>query len=150
MKQRDYALDLLRIVACVMVVMMHSPMPSADANGMLLSSLSYFTAPCIGLFFMVSGALILPPPITNKGYSALIFLCKRLHRVLMPTLVWTLFYIAVKYCDGDVTIGGICKSLFSMPFSAQGHGVLWFDVTLEKGFFEEREKEVAVWKKSAS
>lgn len=26
----------------------------------------------------------------------------------------------------------------------------WFDVTLEKGFFEEREKEVAVWKKSAS
>ena len=58
MKQRDYALDLLRIVACVMVVMMHSPMPSADANGMLLSSLSYFTAPCIGLFFMVSGALI--------------------------------------------------------------------------------------------
>ena len=62
MKQRDYALDLLRIVACVMVVMMHSPIPSADANGLLLSSLSYFTAPCIGLFFMVSGALILPPP----------------------------------------------------------------------------------------
>ena len=48
----------------------------------------------------------------------------------MPTLVWTLFYIAVKYCDGDVTIGGICKSLFSMPFSAQGHGVLWFMYTL--------------------
>lgn len=48
----------------------------------------------------------------------------------MPTLVWTLFYIAVKYCDGDVTIGGICKSLFSMPFSVQGHGVLWFMYTL--------------------
>ena len=62
MKQRDYALDLLRIVACVMVVVMHSPIPSADANGLLLSSLSYFTAPFIGLFFMVSGALILPPP----------------------------------------------------------------------------------------
>lgn len=68
MKQRDYALDLLRIVACVMVVMMHSPMPSADANGMLLSSLSYFTAPCIGLFFMVSGALIFPPP-KKKNYQ---------------------------------------------------------------------------------
>ena len=67
MKQRDYALDLLRIVACVMVVMMHSPMPSADANGMLLSSLSYFTAPCIGLFFMVSGALLLPPQLPIKA-----------------------------------------------------------------------------------
>ena len=130
MKQRDYALDLLRIVACVMVVVMHSPIPSADANGLLLSSLSYFTAPCIGLFFMVSGALILPPPIANDGCSALNFLRKRLHRVLMPTLVWTLFYIAVKWCDGDVALSGVCKSLLSMPFSAQGHGVLWFMYTL--------------------
>lgn len=62
MKQRDFSLDLLRIMACVMVVIMHSPIPSENANGLLLSSLSYFTAPCIGLFFMVSGALILPPP----------------------------------------------------------------------------------------
>ena len=62
MRQRDLSLDLLRIMACVMVVIMHSPIPSENANGLLLSSLSYFTAPCIGLFFMVSGALILPPP----------------------------------------------------------------------------------------
>ena len=60
-KQRDLSLDLLRIVACVMVVMMHSPIPSDNSDGIILSSLSYFTAPCIGLFFMVSGALILPP-----------------------------------------------------------------------------------------
>lgn len=39
MKQRDSSLDLLRIVACVMVVMMHSPIPSENANGLLLSSL---------------------------------------------------------------------------------------------------------------
>ena len=61
MKQRDLSLDLLRIVACVMVVVMHSPIPSDNSAGIILSSLSYFTAPCIGLFFMVSGALILPP-----------------------------------------------------------------------------------------
>lgn len=61
MKQRDLSLDLLRIVACVMVVVMHSPIPSDNSDGIILSSLSYFTAPCIGLFFMVSGALILPP-----------------------------------------------------------------------------------------
>ena len=62
MKQRDLSLDLIRIMACVMVVVMHSPIPSDNANGLLLSTLSYFTTPCIGLFFMVSGALILPPP----------------------------------------------------------------------------------------
>lgn len=57
MRQRDTSLDLIRIIACTMVVLMHSPMPTENANGLLLSSLSYFTAPCIGLFFMVSGAL---------------------------------------------------------------------------------------------
>lgn len=67
MKQRDLSLDLLRIVACVMVVMMHSPIPSDNSDGIILSSLSYFTAPCIGLFFMVSGALILPPQLLLKA-----------------------------------------------------------------------------------
>ena len=67
MKQRDLSLDLLRIVACVMVVVMHSPIPSDNSDGIILSSLSYFTAPCIGLFFMVSGALILPPQLLLRA-----------------------------------------------------------------------------------
>lgn len=67
MKQRDLSLDLIRIMACVMVVLMHSPIPTENANGVLLSSLSYFTTPCIGLFFMVSGALLLPPPDCTGG-----------------------------------------------------------------------------------
>lgn len=63
MKKRNLHLDIVRILACIMVILMHSPIPSSNnANGLLLSSLSYFTAPCIGLFFMVSGALLLPPP----------------------------------------------------------------------------------------
>ena len=60
MRQRDLSLDIIRVVACVFVVAMHSPMPSDNANGVFLVALSYFTAPCIGLFFMVSGALLLP------------------------------------------------------------------------------------------
>lgn len=67
MKQRDLSLDLLRIVACVMVVVMHSPIPSDNSDGIILSSLSYFTAPCIGLFFMVSGALIFPPQLLLRA-----------------------------------------------------------------------------------
>lgn len=130
MRQRDLSLDLLRIMACVMVVIMHSPIPSENANGLLLSSLSYFTAPCIGLFFMVSGALILPPPIASESNTALPFLRKRLKRVLMPTLVWTLFYIAIKLLDGNMTIDEVLKTMASIPFSAQGHGVLWFMYTL--------------------
>lgn len=86
-KQRDYSLDLVRILACFMVVLMHSPMQTENANGLLLSSLSYFTAPCIGLFFMVSGALLLPQPSILIYYanaysesSTLTFLKKRLKK----------------------------------------------------------------------
>ena len=130
MRQRDTSLDLIRIIACTMVVLMHSPMPTENANGLLLSSLSYFTAPCIGLFFMVSGALLLPPPIASESNTALPFLRKRLKRVLVPTLVWTLFYIAIKLLDGNMTIDEVLKTMASIPFSAQGHGVLWFMYTL--------------------
>ena len=62
MKQRQIHLDILRIIACMMVVLMHSPMPRGDAVGQLYGGVSYLTSPCIGLFFMVSGALLLPPP----------------------------------------------------------------------------------------
>lgn len=135
-KQRDYSLDLVRILACFMVVLMHSPMQTENANGLLLSSLSYFTAPCIGLFFMVSGALLLPSPIYTRYTNAsaenltLTFLKKRLKKVLLPTLVWTSFYIAVKVCDGELKGHELLRSVISIPFSAQGHGVLWFMYTL--------------------
>lgn len=132
-RQRDVSLDLIRIMACIMVIMMHSPIPEANANAYFLSGLSYLTAPCIGLFFMVSGALLLPPPTQEAridSYAALPFLRKRLKRVLMPTLVWTLFYIAIKFCDGDITTAQMFKSIISIPFSAQGHGILWFMYTL--------------------
>ena len=62
MRQRDFSLDFLRIMACLMVIVTHSPMARDDANGLIYSSISFFTGPCNGLFFMVSGALILPPP----------------------------------------------------------------------------------------
>lgn len=129
MKQRDLSLDIIRLLACAMVVMMHSPIPTDSANGIILSTISYLTTPCIGLFFMVSGALLLPPPI-SKSESALPYLRKRLSRVLMPTLVWTVFYIAVKQFANPAPVGQLLKTVVSIPFSAQGHGVLWFMYTL--------------------
>ena len=69
MRQRDVSLDIIRIVACVFVVAMHSPMPSDNANGVFLVALSYFTAPCNGLFFMVSGALLLPVKKSIRHFS---------------------------------------------------------------------------------
>ncbi len=61
MKQRDLSLDLIRILACLMVVTTHAPFPAATTHSALLAGVSLVTVPCNALFFMVSGALLLPP-----------------------------------------------------------------------------------------
>lgn len=124
MKERDTALDIIRILACLMVVLMHSPLPLPNANGPFLAALSYFTAPCIGLFFMVSGALLLP---VKADYFS--FLIKRFGKVIIPTIIWSLIYITLsRYCtESEINI---LQAIASIPFSPQGEGVLWFMYTL--------------------
>lgn len=122
--QRDINIDIIRIVACLMVVTMHAPMPNENAIGIFNAALSYYNAPCIGLFFMVSGALLLP--IKGDGID---FLKRRFTKIAGPTIFWSIFYIACRYFF-DGTSEGIAKSILSIPFSPQGHGVMWFMYTL--------------------
>ena len=124
MSKQNLNINLLRILACLMVIFMHAPLPSKQANGLFLSTLSYVTAPCIGLFFMVSGYLLLP--IKQDAGS---FLRKRLGKVIGPTLFWSIFYLAANFIKEDCQ-GSLMKELISIPFSAQGNPVLWFMYTL--------------------
>lgn len=101
--KRKYYLDILRIFACLLVIMMHSPSPYTvgQPSSFFCSGISYFTAPCIGLFFMVSGALLLPSNLSTGQ-----FIKKRLGRVLCPTIFWSITYIAMYQCvnGGGITI----------------------------------------------
>ena len=54
MNQRILYLDLLRIIACVMIVFMHSQRPGMGIPAWFLSGSSYVTAAGIGLFFQFS------------------------------------------------------------------------------------------------
>ncbi len=44
MKDRDLSLDIIRIVACFLVVLMHSPLPSANihCSGIIQYSSPYY------------------------------------------------------------------------------------------------------------
>lgn len=125
MSQRIKSYDILRTVACLMIIAMHAPIPGADAssNRLFLSTLSYLTAPGIGLFFLISGALLLPV----RGETSQ-FLRKRLGKVVWPTLFWTLFYILAEYWMNGEQL--TLRKFASIPFSPQGHGILWFMYTL--------------------
>lgn len=124
-RQRIIYLDVIRVIACCMIVLMHSPHPDAGVPGAVQVPLSFLTAPGIGLFFMVSGALLLPVKMETG-----IFLKKRMGKIIGPLLFWTLFYIGVKLFAGEISVQEVPQMLLSIPFSAQGHGVLWFMYTL--------------------
>ena len=124
-KQRIVYLDVLRVLACCMIVLMHSPHPDAGIPGYFLTPIGFLTGTGIGLFFMVSGALLLPVQ-TDTSY----FLKRRLGKIIFPLLFWTLFYLAVSWILGERDTIKILHSIASIPFSAQGHGVLWFMYTL--------------------
>ena len=125
MRERILYLDVIRIIACCMIVLMHSPHPDAGISGLVLSPLSFLTAAGIGLFFMVSGALLLPVKMETGD-----FLKRRIGKIIGPLLFWTLFYIMVGLLTGGIQPAVLLKSLLSIPFSTQGHGVLWFMYTL--------------------
>lgn len=86
---RDFSLDIIRILACVMIVLMHSPMPDLGTAGVVLCGVSYLTAPGIGLFFMVSGALLLKKKM-SKPFDTKLFLQKRFSKILIPLVFWSL------------------------------------------------------------
>lgn len=122
---RHLYLDIIRIFACILIITMHAPMPGIGTNGNILSAISLMTAPGIGLFFMVSGALLLPVQEPTDR-----FLKRRLTKVVFPTLFWTFFYLAVTIVTEGMSMSEFIKHLISIPFSTQGHSILWFMYTL--------------------
>ena len=124
-KQRILFLDVIRIIACCMIVLMHSPHPQAGNPNYVVVLISFLTAAGIGLFFMTSGALLLPVQMTTSE-----FLRKRIGKVVFPTLFWIIFYLAVQYLWDEKSLSEIGRAIVSIPFSVQGNGVLWFIYTL--------------------
>ena len=114
-------MDLLRVIAISMIVLMHSPRPEGNAPGYILSSISYLTVAGLVLFFVISGSLLL-----NNNLSTKEFIKRRFSKIVWPTLFWTLFYMAVKTINGTPMPSTPLKRFLSIPFTNQGLGVLWF------------------------
>lgn len=115
-------IDFLRIFACLLVVLIHSPLP---ISGIVRSSIwitffNYISAPCIGLFFMISGYLLLP---TSKDIIR--FTHARVPRILYPLIFWSLFYLTSSCLRGDVSLKQALLILVQSPFSPT-EGFLWY------------------------
>ena len=106
---RSLHYDLIRLGACVMIILMHSPLPMDEQYGPILAGLSYLTAPGIGLFFLVSGALLLRKK-EGVAFRSKLFLQRRFSKVLIPTVCWA-------------SVGWLLQSL---GIRNTENGVLWF------------------------
>lgn len=100
-------LDLLRVVACFMVVLSHSCDPFVsqfDANPDAMFSGIYWGSAlraCVPLFIMISGVLLLPVKLDMATFYS-----KRLKRVLIPLAFWAVVTPLVYYwyVNSGVTI----------------------------------------------
>ncbi|MBU6180358.1 MAG: acyltransferase [Verrucomicrobia bacterium] len=107
-----------------MVVTIHAPPPGSPPS-FALSSINYLSSPCIGIFFMVSGALLLP----TRG-SASEFLLTRFSRILPPLLTWTILYLVADVVDGRLSAGRALVSLTRLPLAPVSNGTFWFIYSL--------------------
>ncbi len=119
--QRIYYLDVMRVFAIFLVVLMHSPHPKAGSPGYVQAPLYFIAAAGVPLFFMISGILLLP--VKKKMFT---FLTYRLKKITVPLVIWSSFYVIIKYIDGELSLDILFKNILSIPFSAQGIKEMWF------------------------
>ena len=90
MKKRLVWADILRIFAIYLVVFVHSTSLQATSFLSVLQLIILFAIAktCVPLFFMLSGALLLP-----KVEPTSYFLKKRFLRIFVPYIFWTIIFI---------------------------------------------------------
>lgn len=92
--KRLYYIDVLNCIAIIFVLFLHSTQLAHTGNtnlthfrlALAVQSICY---PAVYIFLMNSGATLLD---YRKKYSTMVFLKKRLYRVLIPFLFWSLIY----------------------------------------------------------
>lgn len=110
----------LRVIAMLMVCLCHAgdPLAAFGSPGERIWSEIYgsFVRPCVPLFVMLTGALLLP---TRESFGGIF--AKRIRRVLLPFIVWSAVYAALPWllhtCGlAEETIQRVC-----FPFAAPLH-----------------------------
>ena len=92
LQRRIPYLDILRVIACLLVILIHTPIRQYDTyyNTPSIAGAVYTVLVAVNcnLFFMITGALLLP--VTMPGRR---FVKRRLRVILPPLAVWTVVYL---------------------------------------------------------
>lgn len=118
---KDACLDYLRAAACFLVVVIHTTSrylvePGREAYRLLFSGLNTFAGSAVAVFIFISGvALTLRYHQQNLEYGA--FVKRRLRRILVPFILWSLFYFVVINRGMWITYGPLSLAGTLLGFS---------------------------------
>ncbi len=123
-------IDLLRIIACLLVIISHSCdffVGKFDQSPDFYSGVAWgsLVRPCVPLFVMISGVLLLPIRVDTG-----VFYARRMKRIIIPLVFWSivlpiLFYLylsVVKTTTPNIdmeahTLGATVKKLYTFIFN---------------------------------
>lgn len=120
-RSRVLEFDVIRCVACLMVIVLHiaSPfaanVPQYSRSWNVSVAIASATRCAVPLFVMLSGYFLLRKPYSN--HQLLTFYRKRLSVVAFPLLFWVLFYFAFDVAVRAVGSRGLDADFFTTYFS---------------------------------
>lgn len=130
-KKRYFGIDLIRVVACFLVMQTHAgEIYYIDDEGGLIKDkkniypgiFNSLARVCVPLFVIISGYLLLP---MKTDYST--FLKKRMTRVVFPFIAFCIFYDLYFFIKGDIDYK---EMLLNIPLILINYGTqighLWF------------------------
>jgi surface polysaccharide O-acyltransferase-like enzyme len=118
-------IDLIRTVAIIMVIMIHAaiePHPMVQvmdqtevARWFTVTTYNAFADPCVPLFVMLSGALLLQP---SKVEPIRVFLKKRATRLGLPFVFWgTTYFLWREFVNHEaLTVSSVVQSILTGPY----------------------------------
>lgn len=105
-KRRNVGIDLLRIIACFLVILYHSRYEYTVINNIdrLIVTVSFFIGRiAVPLFFIMSGYFTIPS--CNDTFG---FLKKRFIRIVCPSLFWMVIYaIVLGHCSSNILLESV-------------------------------------------
>lgn len=151
-RKRVLYYDVLNVVACFGVVAMHfnglvyAYSPTFDwFQALFVDCFFYWAVP---VFFMLTGATLLG---YRDKYDTKTFFSKRLRRVAVPFLAWSLIALVWKVATGQMEPPVGPRSLIDLVFNTKIIDVYWFFIPLLAIYLclpaltELREKRATLW-----
>ncbi len=121
LQRRIPYLDILRVLACLLVIFIHTPIRPYDIyyNTPSVAGAVYTVLVAVNcnLFFMITGALLLPVSGSTKR-----FLKRRLRVVLFPLIVWSVIYLL----EHAFVLHNFTPRLLTSILFHPVEGVLWY------------------------